>query len=47
MTVVGDVTATAFYYDSDERLKTDISTIVSPLQKILSLSGYNFTWIKD
>lgn len=47
MDVEWDVTATAFYYDSDERLKTDISTIVNPLQKILSLSGYNFTWIKD
>lgn len=47
MTVVGDVTATAYYYSSDERLKTAISPIISPLQKILSLNGYNFTWIKD
>jgi hypothetical protein len=47
MDVEWDLTANAFFYDSDERLKKDISTISNPLEKILSLSGYNFTWKKD
>jgi len=42
--VVGNVTATAFLYSSDKRYKTDIKTIVHPLDKILALNGYMFTW---
>ena len=39
-----DVTANAYYYSSDKRLKTDITAISDPLQKILNLNGYTFTW---
>lgn len=42
--VNGDITASAYYYSSDKRLKTDITSITNPLEKILSLNGYFFTW---
>ena len=44
--VNGTVTALAYLYSSDKRLKTDITSITNPLQKILSLNGYLFTWKK-
>ena len=44
--VYGDIEASAYYYDSDQRLKTDITSITDPLNKILSLNGYMFTWKK-
>lgn len=42
----GTVTAVKYLYNSDKRLKTDISSISDPLSKILSLNGYMFTWKK-
>ena len=42
--VNGSVTSTAYYYSSDKRLKRDITSIANPLEKILSLNGYFFTW---
>ena len=45
--VQGDATANAYYYISDQRFKTDITTITDPLEKILALNGYMFTWKKD
>ena len=39
-----DVTATAFLYSSDRRLKSGITKIDSALDKINKLNGYNFTW---
>ena len=40
----GSVTASSFVYSSDRSLKDDITPLQSPLEKILSLSGYTFTW---
>lgn len=37
----------AYYYISDARLKKDLTKIDSPLEKIMKLNGYNFTWKKD
>ena len=39
-----DITA---FYSSDERLKTDITKIDSPLDKLDSMSGYTFKWKKE
>jgi hypothetical protein len=39
-----DVTAQAFFYSSDRRYKDNITLITDPLQKILGLNGYTFTW---
>ncbi|HCY20837.1 TPA: hypothetical protein DIC40_03130 [Patescibacteria group bacterium] len=38
------VTAAAFYYSSDITLKKDLTKITNPLEKIIALNGYNFTW---
>jgi len=35
---------TAWYNDSDERLKKNINTIESPLDKVLQLRGVNYEW---
>ncbi len=40
----GSVTANAFYYQSDERLKTNIKTLGDSLSKILQLRGVSFNW---
>jgi hypothetical protein len=32
---------------SDRRLKTNLSTISNPLEKVKSLTGYEFDWIPD
>ena len=45
--VNGNVKATAFYYSSDKRLKKDLEQISNPLDKILALNGYYFTWKSD
>jgi hypothetical protein len=42
--VAGNVKADAFLYNSDARLKKNISTIQNPLEKIMKLRGVNFTW---
>jgi hypothetical protein len=42
--VAGSVKADAFLYNSDSRLKKNISTIENPLDKIMKLRGVNFTW---
>ncbi len=41
------ITATQFLYSSDRRLKQNIVPLSNSLDKILSLSGYSFDWIKD
>ncbi len=45
--VNGDVTATSYLYASDRRLKTDIHTLDSSLDKVLNLRGVEFKWKKD
>jgi hypothetical protein len=40
----GSVTATAFYYSSDERLKHNIQPLADPLSKILQLQPVTFNW---
>lgn len=45
--VNGAVAAAAFYYVSDEKLKTNVSEIKNPLDKIIQLRGVNFTWKKE
>lgn len=42
--VSGEITA---YYSSDISLKTNIRKITNPLEKLLSLGGYNFDWAQD
>lgn len=42
--VNGDVRANAYYYNSDRRLKTDISVLDNALDAIRSLRGYRFIW---
>lgn len=37
----------AFYYTSDQRLKTDIKKIEDPIGRLSKLNGYNFIWKKD
>ncbi len=46
-TTTGSLTATAFYYSSDERLKHNIHTINSASDLIESLRGVFFNWNKD
>lgn len=41
------VTAQAFYYSSDISLKKDLTKITNPLDKILALNWYYFTWKSD
>jgi hypothetical protein len=40
ITATGDITA----FSSDERLKTNVEKIKSPIEKVLKISGYNFNW---
>ncbi|MDD3263022.1 MAG: tail fiber domain-containing protein [Candidatus Absconditabacteria bacterium] len=47
VTVKGSVTATAFYYSSDITLKKNLTKISNPLDKVLALNGYYFTWKSD
>ena len=42
----GNITATAYYYSSDKRFKTNITPIKNALDKILALNWYFFTWKK-
>jgi hypothetical protein len=42
--VNGNVSAIAFYYSSDERLKKDVKTIENPIDKIKDLRGVSFKW---
>lgn len=42
--VNGSVFAPAYFYSSDERLKSDVHSIENPIEKILSLRGVNFKW---
>jgi|GEM_PF-1837411 hypothetical protein len=44
LTVAGTVTANEFLYSSDKRLKSNIETIISPLDSILKLRGVSFDW---
>jgi hypothetical protein len=39
-----NITAAAFLYSSDRRLKTDIHPIDSPIETIAKLQGVNFKW---
>jgi len=43
-TFVGSVTASAFYYSSDESLKKNVQKIETPLAKIMKLDGISFNW---
>ena len=45
--VSGNVGATAYYYTSDKKLKKDIHTLDTALDKILNLRGVSFTWKED
>jgi len=47
LTVAGDVSASNFFYSSDQRLKKNIKTITNPLEKIIQLEGVSFNWKKD
>jgi endosialidase-like protein len=40
----GDVYASAFYYSSDELLKTNITRLPDALSKIMALNGVSFNW---
>ncbi len=42
--VTGDITA---FYSSDQRLKNNITPIVDPLTKVLSISGNTYTWNEE
>ena len=46
-TSVGSVTATAFYYSSDERLKENITSVTGALDVITNLRGVEFDWKED
>lgn len=47
VTTTGNITAANFLTDSDRRLKTDFKTISNSLDKVRSLNGFNFNWIKS
>ncbi|MBC7503470.1 tail fiber domain-containing protein, partial [Candidatus Gracilibacteria bacterium] len=52
ITAIGNVTADiikaqGFIYVSDRRLKQNITALTGSLNKILSLNGYSFDWIKN
>ena len=42
--VNGIIRATGFFYNSDRRLKDNITPLSNSLEKILSLNGYSFNW---
>lgn len=46
-TFTGNVTAPAYFYSSDRRLKKNIETIDSALDKTLQLRGVTFDWKKN
>lgn len=43
----GIVTATNFNSTSDARLKTNVQTITSPLEKLNQIDGVSFDWVTD
>ncbi|MBX4209466.1 tail fiber domain-containing protein [Candidatus Parcubacteria bacterium] len=45
--ISGNVGATAYFYTSDRRLKTDVKPLSGALSKILSLDGVSFSWKAD
>ena len=47
LTVAGDVSATNFNSTSDARLKTNVQTITSPLEKLNQIDGVSFDWVAD
>ncbi|NCN86782.1 hypothetical protein GW932_03025 [archaeon] len=47
LVVDANVTALAYYYSSDERLKTNVKIIESSLDKIKKLEGVSFNWRAD
>ena len=44
--VYGEVDATAFIYESDQRLKDKVQPITDPLGKVARLNGVTFVWKK-
>jgi hypothetical protein len=40
--VSGNITVTAYYYNSDKRYKSNITALKSALDKIVSLNGYHY-----
>ena len=46
LTVAGDVSATNFNSTSDSRLKTNVQTITSPLEKLNQIDGVSFDWVE-
>jgi hypothetical protein len=45
--VSGNVTSTAYYYNSDRNLKKNIVGLTGSLEKVTRLNGYSFDWKKD
>ncbi|MBI5134606.1 MAG: tail fiber domain-containing protein [Candidatus Taylorbacteria bacterium] len=45
--VTGNVGATAYFYTSDRKLKSDIKPLEGALSKVLALQGVSFSWKKD
>ena len=45
--VYGDVNCTNIISRSDENLKENISLLENPMEKIMNINGYNYTWKKD
>ena len=44
---MNDVTASNFNSTSDAKLKTNVETITSPLEKLNQIDGVTFNWISD
>ena len=44
---MNDVTASNFNSTSDAKLKTNVETITSPLEKLNQIDGVSFNWISD
>lgn len=42
--MAGNIKATAFFYTSDRRLKTDMTPLTSAREKLAQLTGYRFVW---
>ena len=47
LTASSSVTATAFFYSSDERLKENVTPVTNALDVIDSLNGVEFDWKED
>ena len=47
VTVTGTCVATDFNSTSDARLKTNVQTITSPLEKLNQIDGVSFDWVTD